>query len=112
MLNSVESFVIVEDEEIFVLLLLGDILENALRVVGPEEGLVVFDGGWGWGWRIILASFGEDGKIVVVSGLVGIIHLSENVQLMIVKYRILLIHTYFPTTTIINGFPYQRIMHS
>lgn len=110
MLNSVESFVIVEDEEIFVLLFLGDVLENALRVVGLEEGLVVLDGGWGW--RIFVVSFGEDGKIVVVSGLVGVIHLSENVQLMIVKYRILLIHTYFPTTTIINGFPYQRIMHS
>lgn len=45
MLNSIESLVIVEDEEILVLLLLGDVLEDALRVVGPEEGLVVLDGG-------------------------------------------------------------------
>lgn len=47
-LNSIEPFVIVEEEEIFVLLLLGDVLENGLRVVGPEVGLVVLNGGWGW----------------------------------------------------------------
>lgn len=66
MLNSIESFVIVEDEKIFVLLLLRDILEDALRVVGLEEGLVVLDRSWSW--RILLGSFGKDGKIVVISG--------------------------------------------
>lgn len=53
MLNSIESFVIVEDKEIFILLLLGDILKNALRVVGFEEGLVVLKRrSLGWDLRI------------------------------------------------------------
>lgn len=46
MLDAVESLVVVEHEEIFVLLLLGHVPQPVQRVEGPEIGSIAGLGEW------------------------------------------------------------------